>query len=191
LGTFAVAYTKKSFIDVTSQSWYKVAVETMASKGLIDGTSSTSFSPDNKITRSEFLAWLIRTLGLTAEFNTNFSDIQETNKYYDEIGMAKALGIAVGSSGIFDAETEITRQDMAVMTMRALRAANTTLQAGTAEDLKRFTDAYKIAKYASEDLAGMIKLGFINGRSNKILSPQGETTRAEAAQVLYKIYLQQ
>ncbi|MNO20757.1 Endo-1,4-beta-xylanase A precursor [compost metagenome] len=191
VGTFAIAYTKKSFSDVTNPSWYTVAVETMASKGFIDGTSSTSFSPDNKITRSEFLAWLVRTLGLTAEFNTNFSDIQETNKYYDEIGIARALGIAEGFSGIFNAGAEITRQDMAVMTMRALRAANTTLQSGTAEDLKRFTDADTTAKYASEDLAAMIKLGFINGRSNKILSPKGETTRAEAAQVLYKIYFQQ
>ena len=191
VGEFAIAYTKKSFSDVTHQSWYKAAVETMASKGFVEGTTSTSFSPDNKITRSEYLAWLVRTLELSAVFNTNFSDIQETNKYFDEIGIARALGIAVGYNGIFDTESEITRQDMAVMTMRALRAANTTLQTGTAEDLKRFTDADKASNYASEDLAAMINLGFINGRSNTILSPKGETTRAEAAQVLYNIYLHQ
>jgi len=191
MGKYAVAYTKKSFIDITNNSWYKAAVETMASKGFIDGTSAITFSPDDKITRSEYLAWLVRTLELTAEFNTNFSDLEETNKYYDEIGIAKALGITVGYNGKFNSEAEITRQDMAVMTIRALQAANKTLQAGSAEDLEKFADVNQLAQYASKDVAAMVKMGFINGRGNNILSPTGVTTRAEAAQVLYKIYLYQ
>ncbi|WP_310830171.1 DUF5695 domain-containing protein [Paenibacillus pedocola] len=190
-GQYAVAYTKKSFSDVSKDTWYAAAVETMASKGFIDGTSATSFNPGNKITRSEYLAWLVRTLELSAEFNTNFSDIENTNPYYDEIGIAKALGIALGSKGSFNSEAEITRQDMAVMTMRALRAAGRVLQTGTAEDLKKFTDASIVAKYASDDMAAMVKMGFVNGRGNVSLSPAGTTTRAEAAQVLYKIFLQQ
>jgi|GEM_PF-800786 len=191
VGKYAVAYTKKSFSDVTKNSWYETAVETMASKGYIDGTTDTSFSPNNNITRSEYLAWLVRTLGLTAEFNTNFSDVLETNKYYNEIAIAKALGITVGYNGKFNYEAEITRQDMAVMTIRALQAANKASRIGTADDLNKFTDADKLAKYASEDMATMIKMGFINGQGNNILSPTGATTRAEAAQVLYNIYLQQ
>ena len=147
VGKYAVAYTKKSFSDVTKNSWYETAVETMASKGFIDGITDTSFSPDNQITRSEYLAWLVRTLGLTAEFNTNFSDVLVTNKYYDEIGIAKALGITVGYKGKFNYEAEITRQDMAVMTIRALQAANKVSQIGTADDLNKFTDAEKLAAF--------------------------------------------
>lgn len=74
--------------------------------------------------------------------------------------------------------------------MRALRAVGKTEQTHTAEDLKRFTDAANVAEYAVDDMAAMVKMGFINGRSNVTLSPAGTTSRAEAAQVLCKIFLQ-
>ncbi|UQZ36935.1 hypothetical protein C2I18_27425 [Paenibacillus sp. PK3_47] len=186
-GKYGVVYTKKSFSDVPQNSWYATSVVTMASKGFIDGTSPTTFSPDDKVTRSEYLAWLVRTLELTAEFSTNFTDIQVTDKYYEEIGTARALGISVGFKNTFNGDDEITRQDMAVMTMRALRVAYPAVQTGSAEDLKRFADAGQTAPYATEDMAAMVKTGFINGRGPTILSPMGVTTRAEAAQVLYKI----
>ncbi|WKL02224.1 S-layer homology domain-containing protein [Paenibacillus amylolyticus] len=133
---------------------------------------------------------MVRTLDLKAEFNTTFSDMKQTDLYYEEIGIAKALGIALGTNGSFYPGTEITRQDLAVLTMRALRAVSKTGQTPSAEDLKRFTDAANVAKYAVDDMAAMVKMGFINGRSNVTLSPGGTTTRAEAAQVLYKIFLQ-
>lgn len=190
-GTYAVAYTKKSFNDVAQNAWYQPAVEMMASRGIIDGTSSTSFSPDSTVTRMEYLAWLVRTLELKAEFDTNFSDIQETNTYYQEIGIARALGITAGTNGIFNAEAEITRQDLAVLTMRALRAAGLALQAGISGDLKEFKDSGQVAAYAAEDLAAMIELGLMNGQGNAALNPKGATTRAQAAQVLYKLYRQQ
>lgn len=100
-GQYAVVYTKKFFNDVIKDSWYTPAVETMASKGIIDGTSATSFSPGQKVTRGEYLAWLVRTLDLKAELNTTFSDMKRTDLYYEEIGIAKALGIALGSNGSF------------------------------------------------------------------------------------------
>ncbi|WP_157643660.1 DUF5695 domain-containing protein [Paenibacillus camerounensis] len=190
-GTYAVAYTKKSFGDVVQNAWYRPAVETMASKGIIDGTASTSFSPGSTVTRMEYLAWLVRTLELKAEFDANFSDIQETNTYYEEIGIARALGITTGTNGIFNAEAEITRQDLAVLTMRALRAAGLALQADISGDLKKFTDSGQVAAYAAEDLAAMVELGLMNGQGNAALNPKGSTTRAQAAQVLYKLYQRQ
>ncbi|MNE29191.1 Endo-1,4-beta-xylanase A precursor [compost metagenome] len=76
------------------------------------------------------------------------------------------------------------------MTMRALRAADPALQTGTSGDLKEFKDSGQVAAYAAEDLAAMVELGFINGQGNAALNPKGVTTRAQAAQVLYKIYQQ-
>ncbi|WP_139997220.1 DUF5695 domain-containing protein [Paenibacillus paridis] len=190
-GHYAVAYSKKSFDDVTKNLWYTKAVEMMASKRLIDGTSATNFSPSNKVTRAEYLAWLVRTMELTAEFDTNFSDVEESSKYYDEIGIAKALGISVGYKGKFNSEAELTRQDMAMLTISALQAANKTLLNGTIEELGKFADAKELAAYAAEDVAAMVKMGFVNGRGNNVLSPKGSTTRAEAAQILFNIYSHQ
>ena len=186
---YAVAYTKKNFDDMQKHTWAVEATEALASEGIIEGTSDTGFSPAKKITRAEYLAWLVRTLKLTAEFDTNFSDIKETNKYYNEIGIAKALGITVGFNGKFSPDKEISRQDMSVMTIKALKLAEKTLSIGAANDIKKYTDAKKIAKYAATDFATMVKMGFLTGNSKTTLNPTGATTRAEAAVILYKIFL--
>ncbi|MNP69856.1 Endo-1,4-beta-xylanase A precursor [compost metagenome] len=78
-----------------------------------------------------------------------------------------------------------------MLTIRALRAADPGLQADISGDLKEFIDSGQVAAYAAEDLAAMVELGYMNGQGHAALNPKGTATRAQAAQVLYKIYLQQ
>ncbi|ACL75355.1 sugar-binding protein [Ruminiclostridium cellulolyticum] len=189
LSKYAVVYTKKDFLDMQKHSWAVEAVKALAENGIIEGTSGTEFSPAEKITREEYVAWLVRTLGMTADFNNNFSDVKETDKYYKEIGIAKELGISVGYKGEFSPEREISRQELVTMTINALKIADKPLEIGTAEDIKKYTDAGKIAKYATENMATMVRMGFITGNSKTTLNPVGVATRAEAAVILYKIYL--
>ena len=188
LSKYAVVYTKKDFLDMQKHSWAVEAVKALTENGIIEGTSGTEFSPAEKITRAEYVAWLVRTLGLTADFKNDFSDVKETDTYYREIGIAKELGITVGFDGKFSPEREISRQELVTMTIKALKIANKALEKGTAEDIKRYTDAGQIAKYATENMATMVRMGFITGNSKTTLNPLGVTTRAEAAAILYKIY---
>ncbi len=188
LSQYAVVYVKVDFIDMQKHSWAAEAVKALVENGIIEGTSSTEFSPSMKITRAEYVAWLVRALGMTADFKDNFSDVKETDKYYREIGIAKELGISVGYDGKFSPEREISRQELVTLTINTLKLANKPLEKGTAEDLNKYTDAGKIAKYASENMATMVKMGFITGNSNTTLNPVGNTTRAEATAILYKIY---
>ncbi|HEX2927744.1 MAG TPA: S-layer homology domain-containing protein, partial [Ruminiclostridium sp.] len=183
---YTIAFIKKSFKDVKKNSWMEEPIGVLASNGIIQGTSETNFSPNDKISRGEFIDWLVKTLGLTAEFDVNFEDVKETNKFYKGIGIAKSLGIVAGYNGKFSPDEKISRQDMAVMVIRALKAAKETLAVGTANDIKKYSDAKKVSKYAVADLATIVKMGFVNG--NNTLNPSGILTRAEAAQVLYKIY---
>jgi chitodextrinase len=188
LSKYAVVYTKVNFSDMQKHSWAVKAVEALISDGIIEGTSNTAFSPAQKITREEFVAWLVRTLGLTADFKDNFSDVKETDKYYREIGIAKELGITAGFEGKFSPDREISRQELATMTINALKKADKALEKGTAQDVRKYTDAGRIAKYAVENMATMVRMGFITGNSKTTLNPAGATTRAEAAAILYKIY---
>ena len=187
---YAVVFTKVNFSDLEKHSWAAEAINTLASNGIIDGTSATDYSPAKNVTRGEYLAWLVRTLGLEAEYSSNFSDIKASDKYCNEIGIAKALGITVGYDGKFSPDKEISRQDMAVMTIKALQAAKKKLNPGNASDLKKYADSNKVAKYAVENIATMVKMGFITGRSSTTVNPADPTTRAEAAAILYKIYTQ-
>lgn len=187
LGDFAVAYVSKTFTDLRKAAWAKNAVEVLASKDILK-TEGGEFHPSTEITRADFLYSLVRALGLTAKVNGNFSDVQENAYYYNEIGMAKALGITNGlDNGSFGSALKITRQDMMVLTERALKLEKKLNSQGTAADLERFSDKSKVASYAVNSVAAMVKEGLIEGSGNKV-NPAGNTTKAEAAVFLYRLY---
>ncbi|HYE81479.1 MAG TPA: Ig-like domain-containing protein [Clostridia bacterium] len=185
---YAVAYLKKTFSDLGNALWAEKAVQVLASKGILEGVTEKEYSPGTNITRADFLYYLIKTLGADAEFDSNFEDVKEDAYYYREIGIAKKLGITAGSeNNKFYPDEGITRQDMMVLAGRALGTLKKLKQQGTASDLARFADKSLIAAYASDHVASIVKEGLIVGSGDRI-NPLGNTTRAEAAVFLYRIY---
>ncbi len=185
---YAVVYVTKSFDDLGSVAWAKKAIEVLASKGILKGVSEKEYLPQKSITRADYLYFLIRTLGVEAGFEANFADIDSDAYYYRETGIAKKLGISNGTgNNKFDPNAGITRQDMIVLTERALRLLKKLEEQGTASDLDEFTDKSLIAAYAVDSIAAVVREGLIVGSSNRIL-PLDSTTRAEAAVFLYRIY---
>ncbi|HEY4430743.1 MAG TPA: S-layer homology domain-containing protein [Paenibacillus sp.] len=187
-GTYAIGFAKKIFEDTSKYKWAEKQISVLASKGIIRGTSVTSFSPQKNITRAEFLKLLVNILGLKADINENFDDIAENAHYYNEVAIAKALGITSGlGNNKFEPSEQISRQDMMVLVEKAFQVAGKPGVEGSNEDLQRFNDADKIASYARNSVASLIKEGMITGDGSKI-NPNGKTTRAEAAVILYRIY---
>lgn len=187
LGDFAVAYVSKTFTDLGKAAWAKNAVEVLASKDILK-TEGGEFHPSTDITRADFLYSLVRALGLTAKADGNFSDEQKNAYYYNELAIAKALGITNGqNNGSFGSDQKITRQDMMVLTERALKLEKKLITQGTTADLEKFSDKSKVASYAMGSVAAMVKEGLIQGSGNKI-NPAGNTTKAEAAVFLYRLY---
>ncbi|PYG88242.1 S-layer family protein [Ruminiclostridium sufflavum DSM 19573] len=181
--------TQKSFKDMNKHGWAEEAVEKLASEGIISGTSDTTFDPGRSISRADFLVLLIKLLDLKAEITDNFSDISSNAYYYQAVGIAKQLGITSGEgNNKFNPKGEISRQDMMVLTVKALKIAGMDISEGTEKDIEGFADASKVVGYAEDYVAAMVKNGFIVGSGNK-LNPTESMTRAEAAVVLYKIYL--
>ena len=76
---------------------------------------------------------------------------------------------------------------MMALTERALRRLKKLKEQGTASDLEMFTDKSLIAAYAIDSVATVVKEGLIVGSGDNI-NPTGNTTRAEAAVFLYRIY---
>ncbi|WP_461671112.1 S-layer homology domain-containing protein, partial [Mycobacterium tuberculosis] len=52
---YAVAYDNRSFSDLHNVPWAKQAVDAMAARSIIKGTSATTFSPSAPITRADFI----------------------------------------------------------------------------------------------------------------------------------------
>ena len=185
---YAVAFVRRTFTDLSSHSWARNPIEVLASKGIIDSTEGESFYPAESITRADYLMMLVRTLGLSADFNENFDDIKTENVYYKEIGAARKLGITSGIGGNkFNPAAPISRQDMMVLTERALSSLKKIRQKGSPAELERFADKDAIAAYAASSMASLVGEGLIKGSGGKI-NPLSHTTRAEAAVFLYRIY---
>lgn len=186
--SFAVVYVTKTFDDLESVAWAKKPIEVLASKGILKGVAEKEYDPGANITRADFLYFLVRTLGVDARVEGNFDDLSRDAYYYKEIGIAKKLGITSGTGdNKFSPDASITRQDMMVLTENALRMLKKLEGQGTAADLDRFTDKSLIAAYAVNGVASVVKEGLIVGSGDRI-NPLGNTTRAEAAVFLHRIY---
>jgi hypothetical protein len=132
--------------------------------------------------------YLVNTLGLTAEFDSNFSDVKPGEEYYEAIGIAKQLGITTGiGNNLFNPEANITRQDIMTLTARVLNTVKKLKVQGSAKDLNIFRDKNDVSNYAIESAATLVKEGLIVGNANR-LKPKTMMTRAEAAVLLYRIY---
>lgn len=186
--SFAVVYVTKTFDDLGSALWAKKPIEVLASKGILKGISEKEYAPQTNITRADFLYYLVRTMGVDAKVEGNFDDISRDAYYYKEIGIAKKLGITNGrGNNKFSPDASITRQDMMVLTERALRMLKKLEGQGTTADLDKFADKSLIAAYAVNGVASVVKEGLIVGSGDRI-NPLGNTTRAEAAVFLHRIY---
>ncbi|TXK82486.1 fibronectin type III domain-containing protein [Paenibacillus sp. N3.4] len=186
---YAITFVQKSFNDLKNVPWAQKSIEVMASKGIINGTTAMTYTPSHSITRADFTVLLVRALGLTAKVDATFSDILPTDYYYEGVGIAKSLGIVNGQDeNKFNPTANISRQDMFVIAARAMRVAELLNSSVASSNLNSFVDNSDIAAYASGDMAAMLQNGLIQGDDSKKLNPHANTTRAEAAVLIYRIY---
>lgn len=175
-----------TFDDLAGYEWAKMEIEALASSGIIKGTSATTFSPGADVTRADFLCLLVRALNLNAEIDENFKDVEPSDYYYKEVGIAKKLGIAQGTGdNLFEPRVSISRQDMMVVAARAMKMAGRMLD-DSSSDLSGFSDSSEVADYAVSPLAQLVKKGVIQGY-NGMIKPADTARRAEAAVIIYRL----
>ncbi|CAK4869198.1 unnamed protein product [Aphanomyces euteiches] len=188
---YAVAYAAPKFSDLSRVAWAAKEIEALAARGVVEGTSATTFDPGTAISRGEFLAQLIRFLGLDAEFTDSFIDVSTSSPYYKELGIGRALGIVEGVGGNkFLPDSEISREDVSVIIKRALDQWHIKLAVVSSKKVSDFADAAKTANYAKDGLNYLLSVGLLQGTSGNNLNPKGNLTRAEASVILYRIFKQ-
>ena len=160
----------------------------MASQEIIKGKTDTLFAPKADLTRAEFAALLVRTLELPlTDYEGTFTDADPSNTWASkEIEAAARAGIVLGlPNNRFDPKAPISRQDTAVMIIRAVEYQEASLLEGL-DTTHKFADNAKIKAYASESVQQAYALGLITGRDNNIFDPLAKITRAETAAVPYR-----
>ena len=184
---YAIAYQHKTFKDI-EKSYARKMIEVLASKGIINGTSADTYDPALNVTRADFMVLLVKSLSLNAEVDGNFVDIKPSDYYYNAVGIAKKLGITGGiGSNKYDPKAKISRQDMMVLTARAMSAAGKITMAGSDAGLEKFNDAGSISSYAKVSIATLVKAGIIGGSGGRVY-PRDTAKRDEIAAMVYRIY---
>jgi len=185
---FAVGYISKKFDDLKNYSWAEKAVSSLATRNIISGADQNSFRPQEYIKRGEFVKWLVNALGLDAQYSSNFEDVKKDSIYWREVAIAKALGIAKGYANKFKPEDYITREDMMVLVVRALEVANKPMVKTKSSLATKFYDSSDISSYAQDSISVLVANDLIKGNSKNQILPRKFATRAEAAQLLFRIF---
>ena len=87
------------YADVKADDWYYDAVMTLTEKGIVSGDGTGAFSPNDKVTREQFLKMLLVTSGVETDNAENtFADVNTTAWYADYVLTAKKLNIVSGMS---------------------------------------------------------------------------------------------
>lgn len=183
-----VGATGDGFTDLGDVDWAKEAIEALVSQNLMQGDTDTTFGAASAITRGEFLSVLIKVLKITGPSDDNFEDVAGDAAYGKEIAIAKKLGIALGMGhNKFMPDNPISRQDLMVLVDRAFAHVGIPMTSDVSMTLKTFADAANVADYAKESVVRVIAQGLVAAQDGRI-NPLGNTNRAEAAVLLYRIY---
>ncbi|WP_285860590.1 MULTISPECIES: S8 family serine peptidase [Paenibacillus] len=180
-----------SFIDVskTKYPWAANEIEVLASKDIVTGTSADQYTPGKQVTRAEFVSLLVRTLELGKGENsgTQFNDVQSGSWYYDAVQAAVSAGLINGyANHTFAPDQSITRTEMAVILARVLKHLEVTEGAGAS--LPAYADQAEIQDWARAAVAQVAAIGIMQGRGETRFAGLENTTRAEAAVVVYRIF---
>lgn len=160
--------TVGSFKDVPQNSWFASAVQYVTSNSLMNGTSTTAFSPSATMSRGMLMTVLARYAGESTEGGTVW--------YEKGMNWAKNKGISDGSAP----NRNITRERLAAMLYRYAGEPD------GAADLSAYTDAGSVSAYAEKAVQWCVKNGILTGKTSSTLAPKATATRAECAAMLQR-----
>ncbi|MFD3261238.1 choice-of-anchor I family protein [Paenibacillus lentus] len=202
---YAVLEYSKTFTDIQGH-WAEQQIEALASRMIAKGIDESSFAPGQVMSKAEFTALLIRSLGLLPAMtpgNDPFADVGPNTPFAAEIAAAAQYGIVSGDeSGRFAPEKELTRAEMAVMAAHAIRLvkgnekhtavdsaaqANSANAAGGVHSLLKFKDRDTLPAWAATNVELLADYGIIQGNNLGEFDYGGKVTRAQAAVILLKM----
>lgn len=150
---------------------------------IMKGYGNGTMQPDRTISREEFTAMLVRAIGLPVneDFTKSYTDVTDKHWSHKYITAAKENGLLTIFGGYyFYPYKDITREEMAVITAKAVQEADV-----KGEKLK-FKDIPQYYRY-EESIDRVTALGIITGLPNGNFDPKGKATRAQAAAVIGRV----
>ena len=170
-----------SFRDVEQSDYYYDAVQWAVEKGITEGTSANTFSPNASCTRAQMVTFLWRAAGSPAPKSTTnpFRDVRSTDYYYDAVLWAVENGITSGTGAdTFAPNATVTRGQTVTFLYRAAGSPAVGGNAG-------FSDV-NANDYYNSAVAWAAENNITGGTGNGKFSPKADCTRGQIVTLLYR-----
>lgn len=193
----AVSAAEHGMNDILGH-WAENDIAWVIERGLFNGTSATTFTPNGSMTRGMFVTVLGRYAGIDPDDYEDwylpdlYTDVDADLYYAPYINWAARHGITSGTGGgTFSPDAPITREQMAVFLVRFANCYGYVFEPIRDDVPGEFTDEDTIAGYAADAVSVMRESGVITGRANADGScrfdPRAQAARSECAAVFHRL----
>lgn len=176
----------KSFDD-TANHWAgnDGSIDFVSSRELFKGTSDTSFSPEQTMTRGMIVTVLHRLENTPKGNAPAFGDVQSSDYYAEAVAWGAQNGIVTGTgNNNFAPGQDVSREQLAAFLYRYANAYG--IDTSSRSSLNGFGDSANVSAYAKDAMEWCVGAGLIKGTGNNSLSPNGNAKRGEVAAILMR-----
>ena len=169
------------FNDVPAGAWYAEAISYCQQHGIMNGTTPTTFAPEDPLTRAMLATILYRMSGSPAAADAPaFTDTVAGAWYSDAVSWAAENKIISGyGNGTFGANDPTTREQAVTILWRYAGSP----ESGTADT---FSDAGSISEWAKSAVCWANANGILDGMTeNNRFNSETNIQRGEVASMLY------
>lgn len=176
----------RTYIDVNSNHWYADFVDYMSVRGIMIGTTNTTFSPESNVTRAQAVVILNRLADCPAFVGGQAYDDVEPGAWYTTAAFwATANNLLPSLSETqFGVNQAITREDLALLLYNYAAYLGYDVEETTG--LGKYLDVGQITPSKVEAMKWAVATGIIEGYTNNSLAPLGATSRAEMATMMMR-----
>ena len=178
------------FTDVPSDFWAANSISTVTKANLMKGYSDGTFRPNQPMTREEVAALFnnITDDGTAAFLSSKFKDITSDRWSALAIESVARKNIISGyGDNTYKPEKYMSRQEFAVVADNYIHYLGYTTEDPTALDSIAYGDQKFVAPWAQDAVRELAYLGFTNYAPGTLFNPEKYVTRAEAAEIAYRM----
>ena len=171
------------FSDIQNH-WARQFIEALSAQGMISGFKDGTFKPDDKMTRAQYAALLVKAFNPPAKRQAeNFTDVPASFWGYNAIQQAYRGGFVAGfPNKTFKPNDNVQRVQVIVSLVNGLGLA-----VADANALNAYSDKTAIPDYAKDEVVTASKKRIVVNYPNvKQLNPTKEATRGEVAAMIYQ-----